>query len=466
MEVAGAFRAKLAYIADYVLMDAIPPEGLNKTALKDNLRETWICFLDYLMALDSINASFSPFFASKEKNIESEAFNTSYWIFLAEFRFGKELIKALEGTPGAPAILNEPIPELGLPWGSFSEFKSMVEGENRTREMVLRDRIYFSLGTQDAVSKRASQIRDDKNAILKMTPAARQNLPAMEAPEKISNTPFKPWFPFAGKISPWNGKTTLWRPGRSFISTSQVEFLLKKLEPGDILFSRQDWHFPSVGLPGYWSHAALYIGDEASRKTFFDTPEVADFVKSRGKKSDFENLLKEEYKEKYPPCLVPDGKGHPPRVIEAVPEGVLFSSVEHFAQADSLCVLRPLVTKGNKAMALFQAFRYLGKPYDFNFDYESDSAIAGSEVLYRSYQPESKYKGMKFPLQEMLGNYFSSPNAMVGQFDQQFETPDQQSDLVVFIDGDEKTNRAEFTGMGEFRHSWKRPKWNVPFNKP
>jgi hypothetical protein len=72
------------------------------------------------------------------------------------------------------------------------------------------------------------------------------------------------------------------------------------------------------------------------------------------------------------------------------------------------------------------------------------------------------YEGhLALPLTKVMGHLTTPPNEIVREFDATYGSPNQQFDLVVFLDGRERTRRAVPAGVAEFRASWKRPKWHV-----
>jgi hypothetical protein len=148
-------------------------------------------------------------------------------------------------------------------------------------------------------------------------------------------------------------------------------------------------------------------------------------------------------------------------VIEAISEGVVFNSMAYAADADSIVALRPRLPKLQKAAAILRAFHYTGRPYDFNFDFRTDSAIVCTELVYKSYEPATNFTGLHFPMEEMLGRPVLPANLIARQFHEQYGTPAQQLDFVAFIDGYEREKRAVESTVEAFRASWKRPKWHV-----
>ena len=51
--------------------------------------------------------------------------------------------------------------------------------------------------------------------------------------------------------------------------------------------------------------------------------------------------------------------------------------------------------------------------------------------------------------------------SLLSSFDEQFGHPEQQFDLVQFIDGNELQGHSTEATTEAFRGSWKRPKWHV-----
>jgi hypothetical protein len=54
----------------------------------------------------------------------------------------------------------------------------------------------------------------------------------------------------------------------------------------------------------------------------------------------------------------------------------VFTTLEHAAGADHVAALRPRLPAVEKAAAVLRAFGYAGRPYDFDFDFRTDAALA------------------------------------------------------------------------------------------
>lgn len=160
-----------------------------------------------------------------------------------------------------------------------------------------------------------------------------------------------------------------------------------------------------------------------------------------------------------------DDAGRLPRVLEAISEGVSFTAFEHTAAADSFVILRPRLSKLDKAIAILKGFHYGGRPYDFNFDFLTDSELVCSELVYKVYEPGKDATGVKFATENILGRTMTSPNRIARQFDEECGKTGQQLDLVVFLDGYERSGKALDAGPDAFRATWNRPKWHIIFQQ-
>ena len=108
--------------------------------------------------------------------------------------------------------------------------------------------------------------------------------------------------------------------------------------------------------------------------------------------------------------------------------------------------------------ALCYALAQYGRPYDYNFDFTTDNALVCSELVCKAYRG---VEGLDLEPSVINGRVLFTPNFFAKKFAEERGREDAQLDLVLFLDGNEGTNRAEPAGADAFADSWKRPKWYV-----
>lgn len=252
-------------------------------------------------------------------------------------------------------------------------------------------------------------------------------------PNQVRDRVEKDIYEGQSKIATWLGDTRLVsRP--PFISPEQIRVVSERIEPGDIILERRNWYLSNPWLPGFWPHSAMYVGtaDDLRKLGIADHPSV---------RKHFETFTK------------PDKYGHYYRVIEAVSEGVVLSTLEHSAHADYVAVLRPRVTVEGKARAITRAFEHLGKPYDFNFDFDDTGKLVCTQLVYLSYE------GMlRFELKRIMGRRTLPANEIAIKYVNERGGVDRQLDFVLFLDVDPAAGGARFVDEGVFCHSVDRPR--------
>jgi hypothetical protein len=148
-------------------------------------------------------------------------------------------------------------------------------------------------------------------------------------------------------------------------------------------------------------------------------------------------------------------------MVEAISEGVSFTSIEHAGDGDSPVVLRPRLPKTSRARAILRAFHYAGRSYDSDFDSRTDSARVCTEHVAKTYEGDGKLPRLDLPSVEVLRRPVAQANLIARQFDEGYGGEHQQFDLVAFLDGQETAGNAVPAGLDTFRRSWRRPKRHV-----
>jgi hypothetical protein len=424
-------------------------------------RRTWERLLDYVLALDSVAKLHRDFLKLEDKSLRRESFLVAYATFLAEYRFALEFIDRIENEPAFDKLLNEPVPELGLPEGTYARFKFRFLNVARGTEFVALNAVNLAYGgTAHPETREAAKA--DRAAIWKMGKGRGEQLTLLNGLNILKKAGWGAWFPVQTGVIEWMGDTKVWRRGRVLITEDQIAAMAPRVRPGDVVLQRREWYMSNIGVPGFWTHAALIIGTRAERRAFFDTPAVRAWAKERGAADgDLETLLARECPEVYKLCATGGEAGHRPRVVEAIGEGVSVTTLEHSAAADSLVVLRPRVPKVERAAAVLRALRYVGRPYDYEFDFVTDAALVCTELVYKCYEPGGGVAGIPFELAETLGRKVLPPNDIARTFDETFGTDAQRFDFVLFLDGSERGRAAVESTVEAFRTSWTRPKWHI-----
>jgi uncharacterized protein YycO len=123
----------------------------------------------------------------------------------------------------------------------------------------------------------------------------------------------------------------LLHPPDSLVTAQFALVLVTHIKTGDVLLSRENWHFTNMFIPGYWSHAAIYAGGE---------------------------------------------------VFESVGGGVRSQNIyEWLFNKDFVLVLRPQFFI-DKSQIVERALAQVGKPYDYEFRSEIDTFYCSELVWY------------------------------------------------------------------------------------
>lgn len=144
------------------------------------------------------------------------------------------------------------------------------------------------------------------------------------------------------------------------------------LQPGDVIVTRHAKALTNLFFPGFWPHAALYVG----------TPEQRQFA----------SINADPEKEQ----LWVDGIC----VLEAKKDGVRLRPLEETLSVDAFVVLRPNLEAESIRKAVERALLHEGKRYNFDFDFFNSDRIVCTELIYRAYDG---VEDMQFPLYERAG---------------------------------------------------------------
>ncbi|MBN1205182.1 MAG: protein tyrosine phosphatase [Myxococcaceae bacterium] len=444
---------------------------------KHTLLTTWAAFFDYFASTEVIRQRYWDFVkvpSLTQPKKHGWGFLLTHGALTTILAHGLTYAELTHGRKQLEVLLDEPSPSYGVPGRAFAQFKEKVIHVSTATQLMTGDTyreqlravlrksgaLEFKLGPWVLQEMKANS-KVARGKLLKRGPSFFTTA----ARDIVMDSATRAIFPVQKSVAEWMGDTRVRRSGRPLISREQVLEVLERMEPGDIIVARQNWFLSNIGLPGFWPHAELYVGTPELLASYLDKDaQVQAWLATLpGQPKTLAEHLARHHPAKWARYTGKDEHGDPIRIIEAISEGVSFTGPEHGMRVDYMGVMRPRLSKKEKAQAIVRAFEYQGRPYDFNFDFFSDSTLVCTELVYKSYAPsqEQKMKGLKIALVDVAGRRTLPANEIVKLFDQEYGKPDRQLDFVAFLDGREDQEGAVEGDASTFRQSYQRMKWDI-----
>jgi hypothetical protein len=420
---------------------------LNRASLVDS----WEELIENAIELDLIKnkyKGFTSFNLLKRSREHSLSFLMAYSAFISEQKMAIRLMDLVNENETLMVILDESTGN-SIPANSYSTIKARL---NHADELVKLNagRLYLPVIKRNVVSEiELLEIINDGFEIIDGSIFEYSKVIAKRPLDFLERKAFDLWFPVQTQVAKQISYIRV--TDRDYFITPEIlEKHIEKFQPGDIMLERREWHATNVGIPGYWTHAAMYIGTMNELDIYFND----EFEKNK-----VSDQIRNEYPKVYSAMLRNDEFGFPMRVIEAKRPGVIVASLENSGGGDALGVLRVKnVSKAEQLEVLMNAFSHYGKPYDYNFNFATNNALVCSELIYKSYLSN---EFLELELEDFNGRSLYSPNSFAKKFTDELGQTGQQLDLILFIDSDSKKNSAKEKFTDEFIETWKRPKWHI-----
>lgn len=310
-----------------------------------------------------------------EKNVKKEdwslgqyeEFLIGYGAALVLVDAARFLVKNFSGSRLILEKLNEPNELLGIGQGLYDKVQESLNDPTRLLSLVWANSLFEAWGKKikKAEDKKMRQLTvlirklrkanrlDSANFIRERLSEMGNQMVAKMALPILSHA-----YEIQKSISKTVSDISLAPKHKPNLPVGIQAKLIRLLQPGDVFITRKEHFLTNYFLPGYWPHAALYLGTRG------DSAEGAVFV------------------------------------LESMKDGVKVRPIESVFGSDAIAVLRPKINQIQIEKAIKRALTHEGKPYDFDFDFKRSDRLVCTEVIYRGYEGIG---GIKFKLTKRAG---------------------------------------------------------------
>ena len=209
------------------------------------------------------------------------------------------------------------------------------------------------------------------------------------------------------------------------LTEPEVQKIVSTLKPLDILFEKTPFRLTDRFIPGHFGHVAVWVGTESELRELGVWDQLPGLYQIAKKRHSYKGPSFQQ--------AIRNGR----HIIEALRPGVQMNSMRHFLDIDDLAVIRPknceshtgdsnCLTRERKQKYLIEAFKQVGKEYDFNFDVNTESKVVCSEMAYRT------FVDMDFSTTRTLGKHAISPDQVAAMAD---DPSDPFDPVLLYHDG-------------------------------
>jgi len=359
----------------------------------DRVRQGVLAYRNYRLAAYEIIFRHQHYDQLPEAEWRLRSFLLAFAAALVLYSKSLKIIQVVEPRPMLRAKINEPDAKFELEAGFFDDVVMGYSSLSNYRSIAVADRYWrahrrSSLlrelsaepsvnGLCDIIRHRRSRVRKRYLDVLRRRLGSDWRAFWRSVMRPARDTRYGLQTLIGGRFA---GLHLVSKP-RHVLTPDVLGALRPQLQPGDVLLCRAEGKLTAELLPGFWSHAAIYLG---SREELLPLEVSSQPLAAR-------------HWAEMPEVPAPLGC-----VIEGVAPRVRIAPLELSMEADHLLVLRPRISPNQMTLALGEAFGHLGKPYDFEFDFNSTSRVVCTELVYRSYQGTG---AIQFPLVKRLGRF-------------------------------------------------------------
>ncbi len=417
------------------------------TEERATLREQWRDGVMAFHEFDLLKGKYRGFYQIDyvaEPGLHSDAFLMAYSAYMAQYNACFQLFDLVGDNEFVETLLNEE--GEGVPANSFFTMKHRLTNPNVMLRMNAGG-AYYELVKKDITldPELVAGFETRRKAFYEQL-GKHPDIFIENPLDILERAAFEAMYPVQKNVAVQMSHLRTVR--RDYLITPEIlAETLGRLEPGDILVQRRNWHMTNIGIPGFWPHTALYVGTPAELDAYFSDLGFAPM-----------EIIKALYPEVFAALEKTDADNYPVRVIEAIRPGVVFQSLETSAKCDYLAAVRPNLSKAGKFKALLAAFSHYGKPYDLNFDFATDNELVCSELVYKAFKSSGK---LPFDPEIVRGRLLLPPNRMVEQVIENMGDETAPFSFVLFLDAVEKNDTIVERDAASFKASWARPKWDI-----